>query len=205
RLDRCASLLDEGVVQGAFPGAVALVTRCGRVALQVAVGHLWPNGPLAEPGTLFDLASMTKPLATAGLCLALWELGRLHLQDEARHFFPDRSLPHLKGVSLHHLLTHTSGLPPAARACREPLRSREAVLNILEREPAPPRGQRYCYTDLGYTLAGEIIERASGEPLDAAARRLLFEPLAMPQTGFWRTHGGGDPEAGALDAEASSR
>jgi CubicO group peptidase (beta-lactamase class C family) len=174
------------------------------VVLEVAVGRLRPDGPPVQPETLFDLASMTKPLVTASLCVALLERGQLHLQDAVGYFFPGKSLSALREVTLQQLLTHTSGLPPAARACPEPLRSRADIVSILDLPLETVPGQRYLYTDLGYLLAGEIIERVSGEPLDAASRRLLFEPLGMEQAGFWRTERSGGPGEEGWVAEVSS-
>src|SRR5262249_17996759 len=132
RLAPVAELLEQAAVQGAYPGAVALVARYGRVALHVAVGRLRPDGPPMQPQTVFDLASMTKPLVTGSLCVALLERGQLHLQDTVGYFFPDKQLSALRDATLQQLLTHTSGLPPAARACPGPLRSREDVMSILD-------------------------------------------------------------------------
>lgn len=97
---------------GSFPGAAYLVLRLGRIVIQGACGVVGVERrePVAL-GTLFDLASVTKPLTAAVMALCLAEDGRVSLLQNVEEFFPERDLSHFRDVNLKHLLTHTSGLP----------------------------------------------------------------------------------------------
>ena len=107
RLADAEALLARGVAEGLYTHAVYALARGGQVLGRRAFGA-------ATPDTLFDLASLTKPMATATLCLQLAEQGRLHLRQSVSRFFEADygPLPHLEDVQVRHLLTHTSGLPP---------------------------------------------------------------------------------------------
>lgn len=171
----------------AFPGGVWAVAQHGDTVALEAFG--WrdtePEAP-ATVDTLYDLASVTKPVACAAAALTLMERGRLHGLEEAAGFFPERSLPHWNGVQIRHLLTHTSGLPDWTCAHADGAGD-DAVLGRIFAEPmkAAP-GARYEYSCLGYITLGKIIERVSGEPLDAFTRRAIFQPLGMDCTGYRR-------------------
>ena len=110
RLADAEALLARGVDEGLYTHAVYALARGGQVLGRRAFGA-------ATPDTLFDLASLTKPMATATLCLQLAEQGLLHLRQSVSRFFEADygPLPHLEDVQVRHLLTHTSGLPPIPR------------------------------------------------------------------------------------------
>ena len=165
-----------------MPGAVAVVTHRGKTVLREAFGTLDGKTP-TEPGTLYDLASLTKPLATASTLLKLVEAGEATLSqlasealgiDEAR----------LPGVTLRHLLTHTSGLP-AWTACYagDATGLDAAVETILGVERVAPE-THYAYSCLGYILLAKILKNLTGKPLDELAYERVFAPLGLASLTF---------------------
>lgn len=136
--------------------------------------------PMTE-GTVFDLASLTKVVATTTAALALIGSGRLALADPVVGFLPVSWPP---SVLVWHLLTHTSGLPASVRF-HERCATRAEVLDELYRTPLEvPPGARVRYSDLGFMALGELVAVVAGEPLDVVVRRLVTTPLAMSSTGF---------------------
>lgn len=167
-----------------IPGAVLIVLQHGQVVLRRAYGNQAkePAPSALQIDTLFDLASLTKPLATATSILLLADRGALRLQDPVQKWFP-KFHPD-KRITLEHLLVHTSGLPPGnGRAEHAGTRAR-AVAEILETPLDRAPGEAYVYSDLGYVLLGEVAGKVSGETLDVFAKKNIFEPLAMRDTMF---------------------
>lgn len=173
----------EAIAKQVFPSAVCAVLLGGRVRFQGAFGTPDPNSDTpASPTTLYDLASLTKPLSTATLALLALEEGKLTLETPVVRFFPEAK--HLEGVLVKHLLTHTSGLP-AWRAFYTTASGAEAVLNAVLNTPRTrPPGQGYTYSDLGYILMGAIIERVYDRSLAELFRTKVAEPLGLAATGY---------------------
>ena len=185
RIGSAIDIVDEGLARGLYTGAALFVSRRGVTAALCCVGHTdeTMTRPVDEH-TLFDLASLTKPMATAPSILMLAEDGKLDLRQPVSEFLPERDLKHLRDVSLFDLLTHTSGLP-AWRDLHGGHGTREHALDILFgiRLDCPP-GTRYEYSCLGYIMLGLVVEAVSGEGLDAFARGRIFGPLGMGETFF---------------------
>ena len=136
-------------------------------------------------GTVFDLASLTKVVATTTATLALAGQRRLGLSDPVTRYLPGFASSGPAGpVTLWHLLTHTAGLPDT-RKFYEWCGSREELLRDLAATvlSAPP-GAQVTYSDLGFIALGEIVAQVAGQPLDQAVRRLVTEPLGMTGTGY---------------------
>ncbi len=134
------------------------------------------------PGTVFDIASLTKVVATTTAVLSLIGSGQLALADAVAGYL---SVAAWSGpVTVRHLLTHTAGLPGSRKFYRW-CATREEVLNALRETPleAPP-GTRVAYSDLGFIALGELVAAVAGESLDAAVRRLVTAPLGMDSTSF---------------------
>jgi len=172
--DRIAEKMREGVEQGVFPGGVLLVSHRGRTIHNAAYGAacLLPKPEPATVDTIYDLASLTKPLATTTAAALLLADGRLSMEDPLERFVPELTQNDLRQATIRHLLNHTSGLPawrplyerivPDGRRLREqPLAARRAaVFDAIHREPlVEPVGRRCLYSDLGFMLLGEILER----------------------------------------------
>lgn len=197
--------LADGIARGVFPGAVAAVVHGGRRPVLEALGHaqVVPRRVAMRIDTVFDLASLTKPVATTVAILQLWEQGKIDLDALVAYHLPDFAQTGKAAATIRHLLAHTSGLPawdmlylpgPArgggtpAPACRS---ISDAVLRICATPAAAPPGTRIDYSDLGFVLLGHLVERLSAR-LDLYARRHIFEPLGMTHTRFvpprsWRT------------------
>src|SRR5690606_1112960 len=138
--------------------------------------------PVHPDSTMYDLASLTKVVATASAVLLLADEGRVDLDQPVSRFLPEFEEGPKSRVTFRHLLTHTSGLPAGAtfqgRDGRDRL-ARAATFPIY-----PPAGAREEYSDVGYVLLWEASERAAGEPLTDYLERRLYRPLGMSSTGF---------------------
>ncbi len=170
---------------GSFPGAAYLVLRRGQIVMQGACGIVGvERREPVEVGTLFDLASVTKPLTAAVMALCLAEDGRVSVLQKVGEFFPERKLPHLAEVSLKHLLTHTSGLPAWIDLYTGIEMREEALERLLSTPLGASPGSHFEYSCLGYILLGAILERVAGESLADFLRREVWGPLGMSDTGY---------------------
>lgn len=186
-LARAGEIVAAAVRDGGVPGAVAAAGR-GPVTLSAWVAGWADTTPgTSRPmtaGTLFDLASLTKVVATTTAVLALAGRGRLGLDDPAARYLPGFTALRGGPVTIRHLLAHTSGLPDTVRFYQW-CQTREGLLRDLfaTARQAPP-GTRVTYSDLGFLALGEIVAAVAGEPLDAAVRDLVTGPLGMTSTGY---------------------
>ncbi len=185
KLRMAAQSVSEECEKGSFPGAVCLVARKGKIALAQAFGTLSPTrNTQVTLDTVFDMASITKPMTTALMALMLAERGKLSFWQTVPEFFKERGLPHLEGVNLKMLITHTSGLPAWIDLYTD-TSDRAGAIEMLLRTPlkyAP--GTHYEYSCLGYILLGLIIERIAGETLQDFLLREVWQSLGMTSTGF---------------------
>lgn len=182
------AVLVKGIDSGVLCGAVYAIssgTGDDTVRLTEAIGRLEPGaGAPVRPDTIFDLASLTKVVATLPVILCLVSSGEVGLDDPVRRYLPRFSAQSQRAVTVRHLLAHTSGLPPGSRYYRSLPTAEAARDAILAEEPVRPPGASVTYSDVGYLLLGFLAERVGGTSLDVLARRLVFEPLAMTETGF---------------------
>src|SRR5690606_8684980 len=158
---------------GRIPGAVVTVGRYGRVIGPRAFGmaSLEPEKRPAESLTVYDIASVTKVVATATAILILMERGEVCLDDAVKDYVP--GVP--DGIAIRHLLTHTSGLPAYLQSI-PPEADRDWVLkSILDTALINAPGQAFVYSCLGFILLGEIVERVSGLPLSRFCIRHIFK------------------------------
>jgi uncharacterized protein YbbC (DUF1343 family)/CubicO group peptidase (beta-lactamase class C family) len=179
-------LLESYKERGAFPGGVLAVGYQGTLLHLHAFGNLSydPDSPAVTARTLYDLASLTKVVATTTMAMILVDEGRLDLDRKVRDFLPGFQGPEKDAVTVRHLLTHSSGLPAVAPLFKE-IRGREAYLERIQAMDLEyPPGSRSTYSDLGVILLGEILERIAGQPLETFTRERVFEPLGMRDTLF---------------------
>lgn len=188
-VDRC---MRRAAAEGVFPGAVLLVALGGRVLVHRAYGVTdFESGRPVTAATAFDLASLTKPLATALCLLRLGEQKRVAIARPLSHFLPAFEGGDKAGVTLAHLLRHTSGLPDHRPFFRTlvslPAGGRGAALEErIRREPLLfPPGARTLYSDLGFMLLGRVVEAVTGRPLDRAAAELVYRPLGLEEELFF--------------------
>ena len=180
-------MLSERIEAGDFPAAVYLVAEGGRVRFSDALGDAVrePARHAATPETIFDLASLTKPLVTGMLLARLVERGAVGLDAPVAEYLGEFAVVDKRAVTVRHLLTHTSGLPAwlplYLTAEGDPARVPEVIAaQPLERPP----GERVVYSDLGFITLGLLAERVAGARLDELARREIFEPLGLGRTFF---------------------
>jgi CubicO group peptidase (beta-lactamase class C family) len=182
-----SNLLEEHIKAGDFPSAVYLVGENDRVIFTDALGNsaVEPYRIANKLDTIYDLASLTKPLVTGLLCARRIELGELTLDSSVSHYLPEFDRTDKSMITVRELLTHTSGLPAwrplYLLAEDEPERVAGALASLdLEYKP----GTRVVYSDLGFIALGMLLMRMTGHPLTDMARAEIFEPLGLQQTFF---------------------
>ena len=185
-LEAIERLVQEAIAERRLPGAVVLVGRGNDVVYREAIGHRAVL-PAAEPMTLdtiFDLASLTKVVATTPAIMVLLEQGRIGLDDAVARYIPEFGKYGKQRISIRHMLTHVSGLRGDIDMALDFQGTAEAIRLASEEVPLAPPGQRFIYSDINYFLLGEIVARVTGEPLDRFTRTHIFEPLDMEDTMF---------------------
>ena len=191
RFAAAAQILNDAITAHAFPGCAFGVLADGKVQIQDALGHFTYEGtsPAVTAETVYDLASVTKVVATTALAMWLFQRGQLDLDmllgDMLPGFVTGRALgDRARHVKLRHLLAHNSGLPGYVeffRTMTTPSELFRACLQLpLEAEP----GTRSEYSDPGFILLGKVLELCIGEPLSVWTERELFQPLGMTSTGY---------------------
>ena len=184
---RSTRVLDRAIADSAFPGAIAVVgTREGEIA-SYAVGRIdWPaTAPMPDERTLWDLASLTKVVGMTTAMMQLVEQGRVDLDAPVVRYLPEFAGEGKERVTIRHLLTHSSGLPSWRPLYKEATTADTAVAIVLATPLDTVPGARMVYSDLGAILLGKVVERVSGEPLDAYLARHVTGPLGMSST-FYR-------------------
>jgi len=177
--------VEEAIARGDAPGAVVEVWAHDRLIHRKAYGHrrIAPDRVPMTVDTVFDLASLTKPIATAISIHRLASEKRLALTDTARKYLPELG-DHQSAITLEHLLLHTSGLPAADALSAFRDGEAAALKRIGAIRLATTPGTAYKYSDLGFILLGAIVSRVGGERLDAFCAHTIFAPLKLHDTGF---------------------
>ncbi len=178
-------LVDRGIHLGAYPGAALLVGRRDTVLFAGGYGALtWaPHGTRVDPDrTLYDIASMTKVVATTTALMILLDRGRVRLDEPVRSYLPEFRGIGTEGITVRMLLNHTSGLASGDTSLPHTSDSAAALRKVLAATPRITPGTRVVYSDLNAILAGEIVRRVAGEPLDRFCQREIFTPLGMTNT-----------------------
>jgi uncharacterized protein YbbC (DUF1343 family)/CubicO group peptidase (beta-lactamase class C family) len=186
RLDAIPPLVEQAIAEKKLPGAVVLVGQGDRVLYEKAIGRRAVE-PAPEPMTLdtiFDLASLTKVVATTTSVMKLVEDGRIRLSDRVSTFVPGFERHGKTDITIRHLMTHTSGLRPDLDSANPWTGSDAAIELAIDEIPTAPPGERFVYSDINYVLLGDVVRRVSGMPLNEFARTHIFEPLGMKDTTF---------------------
>ena len=185
--EQLSALLTEHIDAGEFPSAVYLVGEGEQIVFADALGNsvVQPYRIANKLDTIYDLASLTKPLVTGILCARRIELGELTLDSSVSHYLPEFERTDKQMITVRELLTHTSGLPAwrplYILAEDEPERAAGAIANLdLEYKP----GTRVVYSDLGFIALGILLERMTGHRLAELAQHEIIEPLNLRQTYF---------------------
>ena len=189
QLKAAYDMLDRAVADRAFPGGVLAVGLRGEIQVHAFGRQTYDAAsPAVTPDTIYDAASLTKAVVTTTLIAMQVEAGRVALDLPVSRYVPEWNAgpqpEWRKGVTVRHLLTHSSGLPAHKDYFLTIHSEREAIARIcnepLEYEP----GAKTVYSDLGFILLGEILERVTGRTLDQLARERIFAPLSMTSTLF---------------------
>jgi uncharacterized protein YbbC (DUF1343 family)/CubicO group peptidase (beta-lactamase class C family) len=186
RLQKVDGLIAAAIAAKETPGAVLLVSHRGQIVYRKAYGNRAVS-PSVEPMTLdtiFDLASVTKPVATATSIMILVEEGRIRLSDRVAAYIPEFAAHGKDAITIRHLLTHVSGLRPDLDLANPWTGYDTAIALAADEVPLTPPGERFVYSDINFFLLGDIVRRVSGMPLDEFARARIFEPLGMKETRF---------------------
>ncbi|MBW1988815.1 MAG: beta-lactamase family protein [Deltaproteobacteria bacterium] len=190
-MDSVRKTMQEAVGQGIFPGAVLLCARHGKIRFHEAFGTAClETGRPVTIHTWFDLASLTKPLATACCFLVLASFGELSVDAPLGKLLPPLTGTPREGVTLAQTLAHTAGYPEY-KPYHEELFRLPSTLRVprlralLAHEPLEyPPGEKTVYGDPAYMVLQWVLERILGKPLDAAARKLVFRPLGIRALDF---------------------
>ena len=175
-------LMERGVLRH-FPHACLLVARDGQPLIHQAFGR-------ARLETIFDVASLTKPLAATAAAMQLIADGALRVGDPVRRWVPEVDRPETRALRVSHLLDHSSGLPAWSPLYQQVAqisapRRRHAVRRRVAVTPLEaPSGQRPVYSDLGFILLDWVLQRCSGQRLDRLAARRVYAPLGLSRTSF---------------------
>ena len=186
KLDAIEPLVREAIAEKKLPGAVVLVGRGDRILYQKAIGNraLVPSTEPMTLDTIFDLASLTKVVATTTSVMILVEQGRIRLSDRVSSYIPGFERYGKADITIRHLLTHVSGLRPDVDLADLWMGYETAIGLAVDEVPTSRPGERFVYSDINFFLLGEIVQRVSGLPLDRFAREHIFEPLGMKDTTF---------------------
>src|SRR6516164_9694495 len=192
------AVLQEAIVQRAFPSASVAVTHNGRLVACRAFGHFAypgdftaPTNLVVSPATLFDLASLTKPIATTTMAMILYERGLLELDAPVVGTMPEflvdscgEADPRRHFVTFRMLLAHSSGLPAYEKLFLKAPSRDELLLAALTMPLSANPGTRAEYSDIGFIVLGAALERIAEEPLDTFCQRDLFGLLGLTSTTF---------------------
>ncbi len=208
-----------GIQRGVYPGAALVVGRHDAILFAKGYGRFtWSaaSPSVRIDSTLWDLASLTKVVATTPALMLLVERGQVDLAAPVVRYVPEFHGPGTAAITVRHLLTHTSGLR-GTLPLREAPDSAAALDMVLTTTPVTPPGTRMVYSDLNAILLGEIVRRVSGVPLDVFVAREVFTPLGIDQqmmfrppkrlerriapTGLWHGH----PIAGVVNDPNAAR
>lgn len=186
KLQRIDELVAEGLAEKKMPGCVVCVGRHGKIAFLKAFGQkqLQPTELPMTTDTLFDMASITKPMATATSIMLLIERGKLRLTDKVASILPDFAVNGKEPITIHDLLIHHSGLL-ADNSIKDYEHGRdEAIKRICELKLLNPTGTKFVYSDVNFILLGEIVRRVSEKNVHEFSREHVFTPLGMKSTGY---------------------
>ena len=179
-------IIEQAIHDGNIPGAVLLVGHDGHVIYRKAYGAraLEPRREAMTVDTIFDLASLTKVIATTTAMMQLVERGKVRLNDPVAKYLPEFAQNGKEDITVRQLLTHYSGLEPDLDL-KTPWQGKETAFRMAFAEtPQEPAGSGFTYSDINFITLGALVERVSGETLDQYTVRHIFAPLRMGHTRF---------------------
>ena len=186
QLANIESVVQEAIQAEKCPGAVVLIGHAGKVVYRRGFGErsLVPHRAPMTTDTIFDMASLTKVIATTTAVMQLVEQGKIRLQDPVTEYWPEFNTNGKDAITVRELLTHYSGLRPDLDLKPEWSGYDTAMTMILAETPVAVPGTRFIYSDINFETLGEVVYRVSGQPLDVYCDEHIFKPLGMKDTGF---------------------
>ena len=186
RLDNVDGIVEQSIQDGTIPGAVLIVGHDGQVVYRKAYGSraLEPRHETMTVDTVFDVASLTKVIVTATAVMQLVEQGKIRLNDTVAKYLPEFAANGKDEITIRQLLTHFSGLEPDLDLKAQWEGKQTAYRMAFADAPADPPGSKFSYSDVNFIVLGALVERISGESLDAYAERHIFIPLKMMHSRF---------------------
>src|ERR1700722_17926371 len=188
-------IVEAGIAAKKCPGAVVTAGHDGQIIFHKAYGNssLIPAPEPMTEDTIFDLASLTKVLATAPAVMQLYEQGRFRLNDPVAQYLPEFAANGKQDITIRQLLTHYSGLPPDV-SLDDPWEGKaEGLRRAFASTPVTAPGVQFRYSDINFIVLGALVEKLSGLTLDQYQQQHLANPLGLEHTRFlppesWRTH-----------------
>lgn len=180
------TLVGQAMEQHLLPGAVVEIGHGGRVVYRKAYGErsLEPTRETMTVDTIFDMASLTKPLMTATAVMQLCEQAKLSFNDPVAKYLPEFAANGKQDITIRQLLTHYSGLPPDL-LLEQPWEGKaEAFRQAFAVQPATPAGVRFVYSDINYIVLGALVEKLSGMSEDEYVRQKIIAPLGLEHTRY---------------------
>jgi uncharacterized protein YbbC (DUF1343 family) len=186
RFARIDTVARQEIAAGHFPGAVVLVGQKGKIVYRQAFGSraILPRRQPMTADTIFDIASLTKVVATTTAIMQLADSGRVRLDTPAAAYWPAFAQNGKQGITLRQLLTHTSGLRADVNPKVRWWGYEGAMAAIADDHPINPPGTRFRYSDANFIALGEVVRRVSGLSLEVYCQQKIFRPLGLRHTTF---------------------
>lgn len=186
KLQRIDAIVQEGLDQKKMPGCVVLVGKKDKILLLKAYGNkrLKPTPEPMTTDTVFDLASLTKPIATATSIMILVDQQKLKLDESVAAHLPAFAAEGKEQVTVRQLLIHTSGLIPDNSIKDYDDGADQALARVFALRSQTPPGERFAYSDMNYVVLGELIRKLSGQNVHDFSREHIFRPLGMQETTY---------------------
>lgn len=180
-------LIDLAISNNLISGGVVVIGNHAGILSSTARGRLTarPDAPLLDEQTIFDLASLTKVIATTPAVMKLLDEGRISLLDPLTRWFPEFKGSEHENVTILNLLTHTSGLTDFEMSTEQTMKT--AIYKAAAEKNRQLPGSSFNYADINFILLGELVHRVSGKTLDAYCAEEIFAPLLTPETMFLPT------------------
>ncbi|GAB5442466.1 MAG: hypothetical protein Fues2KO_28150 [Fuerstiella sp.] len=186
KLDEIDAVVAEGIAEKKMPGCVVMIGHQGHIVYHKAFGHrqLVPQKQPMKPDTVFDMASLTKPIATATSIMTLVDAGKLDVNARVSKYVPEFAANGKQDITVHQLLTHMGGLIPD-NSLKDYLDGPEKAFERIYalgtyKEP----GTKFVYTDVGFIMLADIVKRLTGQNVHEYSQQKIFGPLGMTETGY---------------------
>lgn len=180
-LRNIAPIIEKSIAKGHYPGAVVLVAHEGEIIYRGVFGsrRIVPTTAPMRFNTVFDIASLTKIVATTPAMMQLLEQGKVELDANVAKYWPAFSKQNKQSITVRELLTHTSGLPAQVKKLTN---EKDILKQIIEIKPKHAPGKVFLYSDLNFIILAHLVEVISGEKIDQYSKKHIFNPLKMQDT-----------------------